>query len=124
KRCCRSMNGTLNSVIDVSGVEFPDGLYDVILLLAAQMLVDREADDFATMALGDGEVANFVAEILQRILKMQRDRIVHLGLDAAINAVLEQCIPLAGEEDVEQVDVFCLGAARRHPNLRDSAESG
>ena len=71
-----------------------------------------------------GKSPDLVAEIFQRILKMQRDRIVHLGLDAAVDAVLEQRIALPGEEDVEQVDVFRLGAARRYSNLRNGAKSG
>ena len=78
------------------------------------MLIHREADHFPRMTVGHGETACGIAEMLEAFLPIERNRIMDLGLDAVVEAILIERIALLGEHHVEMVDVPHIGAARRH----------
>jgi hypothetical protein len=70
----------------------------------------------------DRKIAGLVAEVSQAFLLIERYRVVHLGLDALVEAVLEQLVASLGEDDVEMEHALAVGRARRHAHLRNLAK--
>src|ERR1700761_9124555 len=100
--------------VSASIVELPYGIEHAVLLRTGQMLIDRKTDDFAGVAIGDRKTPGWIAEMFQSLLLIQRDRIVDLGLDAMVEAILIERIARFGEQHVEMIDVPHVGTPRRH----------
>ena len=94
-----------------------------ILLHAREMLIDREADHFARMAIRHGKSPGRIAEMFQAFLLIERDRIVDLGFDAIVEAVLVELVAPLGEHHVEMVDVPHVVPPRRHAQTGHAGKS-
>src|SRR5690348_18035372 len=95
-------------------VECPDGLKHPILLRPREVLIHRETDHLAGVAIGDRETARRVAQMFEAFLLIERDRIVYLGLDAMVETVFVELVASLGEHHVEMVDMLHIVSARGH----------
>src|SRR3990167_6408802 len=111
------------SFISFPLIEFADGLYHIILLLFAEVLIDRESDHFAGMPVGHREVARLVAELTQTFLLIEGDRVMDLGLDSLSQAEFQQAVPIFGEDDIKQKNVANFGLSGRNADLRYCRQS-
>lgn len=87
------------------------------------MLVDRKTDHLARMAIGDRETAGGIAEMFQAFLLIERDRIVDLGFDPVVEAILIKRVARFGEQHIEMVDVTYVGPPRRYAQAVDFSKA-
>jgi hypothetical protein len=104
--------------------EFPNGVDYPVLLRAGEMLVDRKADHFPGMPIRHGKLPRRIAEMFQAFLLIKRNRIVDLGLDAIVQAVLVKLVAPLGEHHVEMVDVPHVWPPRRDAQTGQAGKSG
>ena len=85
-------------------------------------LIAWEGDDLPGVPVRDRKIAGLVAEVSQAFLLIERYRVVHLGFDTLVEAVLEQLVASLGEDDVEMEHALAVGRPRRHAHLRNLAK--
>ncbi len=83
-----------------SCVEGPDGGDDGFLLIQAEFGVKRQGQDFGGGALGLGKIAGLVAEVFERGLQVQRDRVVDFAADFELGEAIAEGVAARGADDV------------------------
>src|ERR1700722_2528115 len=71
----------------------------------------RKRDQMIRLVLGDGEVAALVSQTRSGLLQMQRDRIMHLGFNAAADQESQQLIAALKTRHVELLRLHVTGQA-------------
>src|SRR4249919_2586213 len=94
-------------------VKFRNRFDHISELILRQVLMRWERDHAVGMAVGHREIALLVTELPQALLTIDRDRVMHLHLDAGLLAILHQFIATFREHDVEVEYEAAVGEALR-----------
>src|SRR5262245_65001004 len=95
---------TLRS-LNAIGVEGGHGVDDVFLLLRRQLGIDGDRHHFQRRTPRLLAVLRAIAELLEALLHVQRDRIVDLGPDAGAGQVAPEVVTPGRAQDVLMEDV-------------------
>lgn len=91
---------------------------------AREVFVRREGNHLLAVAVRYREVPFQIAEMRQRRLAVDRDRIVDLAFDAGRFAMFVQRVPVFGEDDIQVEDASVIRIALRNPNAGHVLQAG
>ena len=87
-------------------VKLRNRIHHNLLLVLAQLRIHWQRQNLIRGAFALGEVAAFVAHGLERLLQMQRHRIVDLAADLSLRKKCAQLIPPWGADHVLMEDMY------------------
>src|SRR5262249_10514435 len=91
-------------------------------LVVREVLMRRDGDDLTAVRFADREIAGAIPEVRRRLLQVQRDRVVHLRLHAALAQQREQLVAPPHSNHIKVVDVLDARAPPGDAYARDGTE--